>query len=161
MSLTRENVRLCEEIVAAVEGESDQDVNSLLGGLNILSGLRAASEAESHTPAPRGGPISKSRRDKPPKKDTTSVLSADDRDSIVADSPAASSPKVHIPPNPRLKLTTSSSRAGSVPAVREASVKIEDGSESGADAVKRKNLLPIPGSACRLSPISYPLIFAV
>jgi SAGA-associated factor 29 len=139
MGLTRENVKLCEEIIAAVEGESDQDVNSLLGGLNILSGLRAASEAESHTPAPRGGPVSKSRRDKPPKKDTASVLSADDRESVVADSPAAPSPKVHIPPNPRLKFTTSStSRSGSVPAVREASVKIEDGSESGADGVKRK-----------------------
>jgi len=122
--------------LAALEGESDQDVNSLLGGLNLLSALRASSEAESHTPAPRSAASAKASRNAKRKADSASVLSADDRDSIAAESPAAPSPKVHIPAPSRLKVGTGSSRAGSVPAGREASVKIEDGAESGVEAVK-------------------------
>lgn len=134
MSLTRENVKLCDELVAAIEGDSEQDTNSLLGALNLLSALRASSEAESHTPAPRAASTAKVGRNAKRKGDTASVMS-DDRDSIVAESPAAPSPKVHIPVPSRLKVNTNaSSRAGSVGAGREASVKIEDGAESGVDA---------------------------
>jgi SAGA-associated factor 29 len=156
MSLTRENVKLCEEIVAALEGESEQDVNSLIGALNLLSALRASSEAENATPAPRNAVSSgKSSRNAKRKADNASVLSADDRDSIVAESPAAPSPKVHIPAASRLKVGTTTSRAGSVPAAREASVKIEEGSESGADAIKRK---VSPYSFTLPAPLIFPIV---
>jgi hypothetical protein len=134
MELTRENVKLCDELVAAIGGDSEQDTNSLLGALNLLSALRASSEAESQTPAPRAASVAKSGRNTKRKGDTASVMS-DDRDSAAADSPAAPSPKVHIPVPSRLKVNTNaSSRAASVGAGREASVKIEDGAESGIDA---------------------------
>ena len=139
--LTRENVKLCEEITAGLEGDSEQDMNSLLGALNLLSALRASSEAESHTPAPRVTTTAKVSRNAKRKADNTSVIS-DDRDSVAAESPAAPSPKVHIPVSSRLKVnTTTSSRAGSVGAGREASVKIEDGADSGIEATKREYTL--------------------
>ena len=134
MKLTRENVKLCDEIVAALEGDSEQDTNSLLGALNLLSALRASSEIETHTPAPRTSANAKAGRNNKRKGDTSSVMS-DDRESIAAESPAVSSPKVHIPVPSRLKVNTNaSSHAGSVGAGREASVKIEEGTESGIDA---------------------------
>lgn len=51
----------------------------------------------------------------------------DDRDSIAADSPGGPSPKVVISSQKdRLVAKSTSSRAGSVPAMRESSVKAED-----------------------------------
>ncbi|KIW03584.1 uncharacterized protein PV09_05339 [Verruconis gallopava] len=135
MKLTRENVKICDELVAAIEGDSEQDTNSLLGALNLLSALRASSEAESHTPAPRSLSTAKSGRNAKRKGGDASSVVSDDRESAAADSPAAPSPKVHIPVPSRLKVNTNaSSRAGSVGAGREASVKIEEGTESGVDA---------------------------
>ena len=134
MKLTRENVKICDELVAAIEGDSEGDTTSLLGALNLLSALRASSEVETQTPAPRGSNNAKAGRNNKRKGDTASVMS-DDRESAAAESPAAPSPKVHIPVPSRLKVNTNaSSRAGSVGAGREASVKIEEGTESGIDA---------------------------
>jgi hypothetical protein len=135
MKLTRENVKLCDELAAAIEGDSEQDTNSLLGALNLLSALRESSEAEVHTPAPRAASTAKVGRNAKRKGDTASVMS-DDRESAAADSPAAPSPKIHVPVPSRLKLNTANagSRATSVGAGREASVKIEEGLESGVDA---------------------------
>lgn len=134
MNLTRENVKICDELVAQLEGDSEQDTNSLLGALNLLSALRASSEVEIQTPAPRTANNAKAGRNNKRKGDTASVMS-DDRESAAAESPAAPSPKVHIPVPSRLKVNTNaSSRAGSVGAGREASVKIEEGTESGIDA---------------------------
>ena len=134
MKLTRENVKICDELVAAIEGDSEGDTTSLLGALNLLSALRASSEVETQSSGPRNANNAKAGRNNKRKGDTASVMS-DDRESAAAESPAAPSPKVHIPVPSRLKVNTNaSSRAGSVGAGREASVKIEEGTESGIDA---------------------------
>jgi hypothetical protein len=134
MRLTRENVKICDELVAALEGDSEGDTTSLLGALSLLSALRASSETDAATPVSRIASNGKSGRNNKRKGDNSSVVS-DDRESAAAESPAAPSPKVHIPVPSRLKVNTNaSSRAGSVGAGREASVKIEEGTESGVDA---------------------------
>lgn len=138
MTITRANVKLCDEIIAALEGESDQDGSALVNGLNILTALRASSEAENATPQPRGSASSKPGRNAKRKADTASQISADDRESMQAESPIASSPKVLISASSRLKVGNTNSRSGSVPAVRETSVKIEEGNDSGLDSIKRK-----------------------
>lgn len=140
MTITRANVKLCDEIIAALEGESDQDGSALINGLHILTALRASSEAENATPQPRGSASSKPGRNAKRKADTASQISADDRESMQAESPIASSPKVLISASSRLKVGNANSRSGSVPAVREASVKIEEGNDSGLDGIKRKYL---------------------
>ncbi len=67
---------------------------------------------------------SKSGRDRQGKRKLTDV---DDRDSIAADSPGGPSPKVVISSQKdRLVAKSHGSRAGSVPAGREGSVKVED-----------------------------------
>jgi SAGA-associated factor 29 len=135
MKLSRENVKLCEDIAQALAGSSENDMNSILGSLKILGALRASSEQDSHAAPPlRAATATKPSRNTKRKADSSSVLSAEDRESIGADSPAAGpSPKVLVPSATRLKVHVSSSRAGSVPAMREASVKIEEGTESGVD----------------------------
>ncbi|KAE9988352.1 hypothetical protein EG327_003381 [Venturia inaequalis] len=137
MTITRANVKLCDEIIAALEGESDQDGSALINGLHILTALRASSEAENATPQPRGSASSKPGRNAKRKADTASQISADDRESMQAESPIASSPKVLISASSRLKVGNANSRSGSVPAVREASVKIEEGNDSGLDGIKQ------------------------
>jgi SAGA-associated factor 29 len=143
MTITRANVKLCDEIIAALEGESDQDGSALLGALNILSALRASSEAENNTPQPRGAASAKPGRNAKRKADTASQISADDRESMQAESPVASSPKVLISASSRLKAGSASSRSGSVPAIRETSVKIEEGNDSGMENIKRNISLPV------------------
>jgi SAGA-associated factor 29 len=144
MTITRSNVKLCDEIIAALEGESDQDVNALLGALNLLSALRASSEAENLTPQPRAAASAKPSRNAKRKADTASQISADDRESMQAESPVASSPKVLISASSRLKVGSASSRSGSVPAMRETSVKIEEGNESGMENIKRNRPSSLP-----------------
>lgn len=80
--------------------------------------------------------------------------SVDDRDSIATDSPGGPSPKVVISSQKdRLVAKTSSSRAGSVPAAREGSVKMEDDkddlgkgkktrSPSKSKSSRQKNIMP-------------------
>ena len=141
MQLSRESIKLSEEIQASIGGNSEGDVNSLLGQINLLAALRASSEADNAVSLPmsRAASSSKHGRIAKRKTDTASIMSADDRDSVAAESPAAGpSPKVVVQASTRLKVHTGGSRAGSVPAAREASVKIEEGTESGMD---------IPGSA--------------
>ena len=132
MKLSRENIKICDEIIASVEGSSDADVDSLLGHLNLLTALRASSEADSvSTPMSRVASSGKpSRNVKRGAKDNLSVMSTDDRDTMMAESPSVPSPKVPIPATTRLKVSAGGSRAGSVPAGREASVKIEDATDT-------------------------------
>lgn len=132
MKLSRENIKICDEIIASVEGSSDADVDSLLGHLNVLTALRASSEADSvSTPMSRVASSGKpSRNAKRNAKDNLSVMSTDDRDTMMAESPSVPSPKVHIPATTRLKVSAGGSRAGSVPTGREASVKIEDATDT-------------------------------
>jgi SAGA-associated factor 29 len=148
MKLTRENLKLCEEIAAAVEGPSENEPNSLLGSLNILKALRQSSEHDfTSVPPPRTAATTKGSRvgKRKHNAETSSQLSIEDRDSIAADSPATGpSPKVIIPSSNRLKIHASSSRAGSAAptSAREPSVKIEEGLESGTEQTsKRKSHL--------------------
>jgi SAGA-associated factor 29 len=141
MTLSRQNIKLYDEIQSSLAGNSDSDVGSLLGQIHLLAALRASSEADSQSLAmSRAASSSKpSRNAKRGKNDTSSIMSAEDRDSIAADSPAPGgptrgpSPKVQVPATTRLKVHAGGSRAGSVPAGREASVKIEDGEGSGVE----------------------------
>jgi SAGA-associated factor 29 len=133
--LSRENLKLCEDITAALKGSDNNNENSVLSSLDILKALRQSTEND---PAPpRTTSTAKASRGKNRKQDSSSVLSADDRESLTAESPMAPSPKVIVPSSTRLKAA--SSRAGSVPVGREASVKVEEGTESGADGPKRKS----------------------
>lgn len=130
MRLSRENIKICDDVIAAVEGASDHDVDSLLGRLNLLTALRASSEADTvSTPMSRVASSNKPSRNAKRGKDTLSIPPADDGDTAMAASPSIPSPKVSIPAT-RLKVSTGGSRAGSVPAAREASVKIEDATDT-------------------------------
>jgi len=136
--LSRENLKLCEDITAALKGTDNE--NSILSSLDILKALRQSTENDPlPVPPPRIASNAKVVRGKNRKADSSSVLSADDRESLAAESPIAPSPKVIVPSATRLKAA--SSRAGSVPVGREASVKVEEGTESGADIPKRKTYM--------------------
>src|SRR6201995_608931 len=152
MKLSRENLRLCEEIASALEGPSENEPNSLLGSLNILKALRQSSEHDTYSaPPPRTAATNVKTSRNPKRKagaDTSSVLSADDRESVAADSPATGpSPKVIIPSSNRLKVHTTS-RAGSAAPTsgREASVKIEEGLESGTEQLSKGMSLAVLSS---------------
>lgn len=134
MKLSRENLRLCEEIAAALGNPAENDSSSVLDSINILKALRQSSEAETYAPPPpRAAANPKGSRN--PKRKLDAV---EDRESIAAESPAPGpSPKVVVPSAARIKA---GSRAGSVPAVREASVKIEDGVESGMDSAPKSEM---------------------
>ncbi|KAF1849351.1 uncharacterized protein K460DRAFT_354208 [Cucurbitaria berberidis CBS 394.84] len=133
----REDIRLCNEIqtlLQPIEGGND-----ICTQLTLLSALRASEEVTSS--ASRATSVGgKSGRDRQGKRKLTDV---DDRDSIAADSPGGPSPKVVISSQKDrlVAKTNSSSRAGSVPAVREGSVKMEDDKDDmGKDA--RPRLFP-------------------
>lgn len=134
--LSRENLKLCEDITGLLKAGDNE--NSIVGSLGILKALRQSTENDPIPP--RGASTGKIARGKNRKQqDSSSVLSADDRESLTAEPPTAvASPKVLVPNSTRLKAS-SSSRAGSVPVGREASVKVEEGTESGADAGKCKS----------------------
>lgn len=123
----RENIRLGEKI--SDEGEA------LMDKMQILAALRDAQESGTVS-ASRSASVGKSQRDRHTKRKLTDMV--DDRDSIAADSPGGhSSPKVIVSTKDRLKVMSGGSRAGSVPAGRESSVKAEDALE-GQDQLKGK-----------------------
>lgn len=138
--LCRQHVKLVDELTGECEGESEQNNLSITGQIDILAALRASSEADNiGTSSSRNATISKSSRIK--RKGDTAIATAtggDEKDSI-ANSPATMpSPKIVVPLTASRQLGKSgSSRSGSVPAGREASVKTEDGT-NGADALKCK-----------------------
>lgn len=114
----RELIKLDNEIVGLLQSEDGgNDISTQLG---ILSALRSSDDAP--TSASRATSVGKSR-DRQGKRKVTDSL--DDRDSIAADSPGPS-PKVVISQKDKLLAKSTSSRAGSVPAGREGSVKAED-----------------------------------
>jgi SAGA-associated factor 29 len=123
--LYRENLKLCEEVQHLIAGASS-DMN-VLDSINILAGLREASSAEqaSAAAAPLG------QRD----RTASSKLSRSDRPKKSedgGDDSTAPSPRITLGQANRLSAKDKSSRAGSIPATRETSVKIEDGVESVA-----------------------------
>jgi SAGA-associated factor 29 len=133
-SSLRENIRITNELqgyLKPVEGGSD-----ICSNITLLSALRNAEDAQpSASRAPSVG-HGKSGRDR--KRKNTDTI--DDRDSIVADSPASRSPQVVIASQKdRLAAKTGSSRAGSVPAAREASAKLEDDKDDSGKGKKKRS----------------------
>ena len=118
----RENIRILNEtqtLLQPVEGGNDISTQ-----ITLLSALRSSEEAVSSASRATSVGHGKTGRDRQGKRKLTDTI--DDRESIVADSPGGPSPKVVISQKDRLVAKSSSSRAGSVPVVREGSVKMED-----------------------------------
>lgn len=118
----RDNIRNLEQAQALLQAvDGGNDISTQIG---ILAALRASPEISSVSRAASVG-HGKTGRDRHGKRKLTD--SVDDRDSIATDSPGGPSPKVVISSQKdRLVAKTSSSRAGSVPAARDGSVKMED-----------------------------------
>ncbi|KAF2838321.1 hypothetical protein M501DRAFT_1005197 [Patellaria atrata CBS 101060] len=133
--LHRDNVRLCSQIEELTTGESDTQL-SITSSLELLAALRESSEADVASRTASSG--SKPSRNPKRKSEATSVQ--DDRESIVADSPGVPSPKVAVSKDVSRLMGKTSSRAGSVPATREASVKAEERDGDGKTSLPR---LPI------------------
>ncbi|KAJ4370237.1 hypothetical protein N0V86_008974 [Didymella sp. IMI 355093] len=126
----REIIKLDNEIIGLLKSEDGgNDISTQLG---ILSALRSSDDTP--TSASRATSVGKSR-DRQGKRKVTDSL--DDRDSIAADSPGPS-PKVVISQKDKLIAKSTSSRAGSVPAGREGSVKAEDDDNGKADQPPRR-----------------------
>ncbi|OQN96186.1 hypothetical protein B0A48_17693 [Cryoendolithus antarcticus] len=137
--LYRENVKICEEVQHLISGSSS-DMN-VLDSINILAGLREASSAELAFAATApitqrdrvaSGKVARDRPKKNGSKGTNSVAATEDGADDVS---AAPSPRVSLSQINRLAAKEKSSRASSIPATRETSVKIEDGVESVASSV--------------------------
>jgi SAGA-associated factor 29 len=121
--LLRDNIRNLNEaqtLLQPVEGGNDVHTQ-----MTLLSALRMSEEAPSSASRATSVGHGKSARDRQGKRKLTESI--DDRDSMAADSPGGPSPKVVISSQKdRLVAKSGSSRAGSVPVVREGSVKMED-----------------------------------
>lgn len=138
--LYRENLKLCEEIQQILTGAAT-DMN-LLDSINILAGLREASSAEQASaalaaaaPPPTTQRVASNKRDRSKKSGAKVSIPAAppvEESTLPEEASAAPSPRVGNRLNPKEKT----SRAGSIPTTREASVKIEDGAESIASSVE-------------------------
>jgi SAGA-associated factor 29 len=131
----RENIKITNELMAQLK---DSDGSSdICSNITLLSALRNAEDVPpSASRAPSVG-HSKSGRDRQGKRKLTDTI--DDRDSMVADSPASASPKVVISQKDRLVAKSGGSRAGSVPAAREASAKLEDDKDDSGKGKKKRS----------------------
>lgn len=117
----REQIRLDNEILGLLKSsDGGNDISTQIG---ILAALRNSDDTP--TSASRATSVGKSQRLDRQGKQRKVTDSADDRDSIAADSPGPS-PKVVISQKDKLIAKSASSRAGSVPVGREGSVKAED-----------------------------------
>lgn len=128
--LYRENVKLTEDVQHIISG----DMN-LLESVNILAGLRGASEEAAAQSQISSAPRASGGKRKPLKLggkvgNALAAATAEDGEEVSA----APSPRISLTAASRLKDRDKSSRAGSIPATREASVKIEDGAESVASS---------------------------
>lgn len=132
--LYRENVKISEEIQHIISGGSN-DMN-LLDSMKVLAGLREASEeSAAQLQASQGQRASGGKRK--PLKGGSKVASAAAAVSTedAGEPPVASSPRISIGnAASRFNAKEKSSRSNSIPATREASVKIEDGAESVASS---------------------------
>ncbi|KAF2865129.1 SGF29 tudor-like domain-containing protein [Massariosphaeria phaeospora] len=131
----RENIRVCNTASDLIKSDSQQDLSF---NLTILTAIRTSDDAE--PPASRSASVGKLQRDRQNKRRLTDTI--DDRESITTDSPGGPSPKVVIPPpKDRLIAKSGGSRAGSVPAVRESSVKAEDDKDDPGKESSRHRLI--------------------
>ena len=137
--LYRENLKLCEEVQHLIAGASS-DMN-VLDSINILAGLREASSAEQAFAASAAAPLGQrdrtassklAGRERPKKSSGSRGSNSAAVTEDGADDSAAPSPRITLGQASRLGAKDKSSRAGSIPATRETSVKIEDGVESVA-----------------------------
>ncbi|KAK5170188.1 uncharacterized protein LTR77_004774 [Saxophila tyrrhenica] len=139
--LYREKIKLSEEIQNIVQGNPEG--MNLLDSIKVLAALRETSESSAAQSLPTNPPPQRnasSKLSRPNKRTAsgkptsastiTTSLAPDDMD---LDTPAAPSPKIHLNPGSRLSKNQPS-RAASVSATREASVKLEDGAESVASS---------------------------
>ncbi|KAL1297357.1 hypothetical protein AAFC00_004898 [Neodothiora populina] len=123
-SLYRENLKLSEAAQHIIEGMSSE--MNLLDSINILAGLRDASEEASRHSLNLSN--SKSRSTTLKRK---LGVSEDGEDGS-----AAPSPRPGNGSRERLGVEKKEKRGGSVPSTREVSVKIEDGAESATSSVE-------------------------
>ncbi|KAK1079180.1 hypothetical protein LTR33_006604 [Friedmanniomyces endolithicus] len=153
--LYRENVKICEEVQHHLEGQSNGTY--LLDSINILAGLRGASEeSQALTQASQSqriasGKGARPRKDGPkPGLATPAISTTENSHEEVS---AAPSPRIHISTAGRLSAAKDgkasvSSRANSVAATRETSVKIEqDGAESVASSTDAPSVSVANGPA--------------
>jgi SAGA-associated factor 29 len=134
----RENIKITNELASCIKTSDSSDI---CGQLELLSALRNADDAPPSASRATSVGHTKNGRDRHGKsrKLTDSV---DDRESIGADSPSNPSPKVVMSnQKDRLMAKSGSSRAGSVPAAREASAKLEDDKDDLGKGKKKRSSL--------------------
>ena len=133
--LYRENLKLCEDVQHIIDGKSN-DMN-LLDSLNILAGLREASEESlaQAVPQPAAQRTASGKLNRVTKKGGASKGGATALNTDVEmgeEANAAPSPRINL--SNRHSAKDKPSRSGSIPTTREASVKLEDGAESVASS---------------------------
>nr|POE75579.1 saga-associated factor 29 [Quercus suber] len=153
--LYRENLKLAEDVQHIIEGKSHD--THLLDSIKILAAMREASEeamaaisqhqasqnlssraanGKSKRAPPKGGGGGKNGAVPAPAIPTPVAASLEEGEV----ESAAPSPRISLGVNAsRLPGKDKSSRAGSIPATRETSVKIEDGAESVASSADGAN----------------------
>ncbi|KAI7355336.1 hypothetical protein KC320_g2882 [Hortaea werneckii] len=166
-ALYRENVKLCEDVQHIIQGNANE--MNLLDSIKILAGLREASEESAAAAALQsggsqgreraaaaggrnaGGKAKRAVSGSGAKGGNAAAVAAEEADEGGASS-AAASPRINLSAN-RLGTEskgTASSRANSIPATRETSVKLEDGAESvassGNDAVPPSTTSTVPST---------------
>lgn len=118
---------------------------NLLESVNILAGLRGASEEAAAQSQVSSTPRASAGKRKPLKssgKSSSALAAANAEDAD--DASAAPSPRISLSAASRLKDRDKSSRPGFIPATREASVKIEDGAESVASSTDAPSTTTAP-----------------
>lgn len=112
--------------------------NDICEKITLLSALRTSEDAPPSASRSTSVGHAKTGRDRHGKRKVTDTI--DDRESVVADSPGVASPKVVISSQKdRLQAKAGSSRAGSVPAAREASAKLEDDKDDSGKGKKKRS----------------------
>lgn len=122
--LYRESLRQAEETQSILDG--DNNSLSVLKSLQLLAALRDASENDNASTRTASNPKSRTLKRK--------LESHGPAEDSAADSPGGPSPKVAVGSSAS-RLIGKPSRSGSVPVIRESSVKADDGAES-ADGSK-------------------------
>lgn len=147
--LYRENVKLCEEVGHIIEGKSNE--MNLLDSMKILAALREAAEESALqlgvTPRAVSGKASRGPKKTGSKSGSAVAASTEDGE----EASAAPSPRVSLSTVNRLSAKEKTSRSGSIPTTREASVKIEDGAESVASSADGLSTATGPSKASSMS----------
>lgn len=147
--LYRENVKLCEEVGHIIEGKSNE--MNLLDSMKILAALREAAEESALqlgvTPRAVNGKVSRGPKKTGSKSGSAVAASTEDGEEVSA----APSPRISLSTVNRLSAKEKTSRSGSIPTTREASVKIEDGAESVASSADGLSTATGPSKASSMS----------